>query len=71
MTMLPLRVLFDSEQKKIVYAEAGERFVDGLCKLLRAKHLDLEEFAAPLPEGGYPNDGDWATSMPFAQLRKR
>lgn len=72
-TSVPVQVLFDSKQKKIVYAEAKGKFVDGLCRLLVAPLHEVVRFAGPLPEGGYPvDDGYWAgSSLPLATLSKR
>lgn len=72
---VPVQVLFDSQQRKIVYAEARGPFVDGLCKLLVAPLHEVVRFAGAgaLPAGAYPaHDGNWTTStLPFAALSKR
>lgn len=68
-----LNVLFDSEQKKIVYAEAEGDFVDGLVKLLLAPHHLLARFAGP-ELGRYTDDdvpAHRATRMPLSTLQER
>ena len=71
---VPVQVLFDTQQRKIVYAEAKGKFVDGLCKLLVAPIHEVIRFAGPLPpEGGYSSvDLNRAgASLPLVTLSKR
>ena len=75
---VPVQVLFDSQQRNIVYAEAKGKFVDGLCKLLVAPLHEVIRFAGPLPpEGGYPRVTDdhlncgAGASLPLVTLSKR
>jgi hypothetical protein len=68
-----LQVLFDSEQQKIVYAEAQGDFVDGLCKLLLAPHHELVRFPGPdldtCRDDGNP--ANRASRLPFSTLQER
>lgn len=71
---MKLQVLFDSEQKRIVCAEAETDFVDGLFKLLLAHQYQLVRFAGPELGAGYPDDADpanRASRMPLSKLQQR
>ena len=71
---VPVQVLFDSQQREIVYAEAKGKFVDGLCKLLVAPLHEVLRFAGPLPPDSdrYLYACNWAgTSLPLVALSKR